>query len=263
MDLGLAQKVVLVVGGSRGIGLATAKMFAAEGAQVAIAAREQEVLAEAAAEIAKQRNSEPLALACDGADSESVARTMQAVATRLGGIDILVNTIGNAAGGNFLELTEEEWEGSLAIKLLGQIRCCRAVIPLMRARGGGAIVNVIGHRGKQPDGRALPASVANAGLMNFTVGLAQEEARHGIRVVGVSPAPVGGTRRLQNVFETEARLLGVSVEEAGRRWISQVALGRAASVEEIASVIVFLASPRASFVTGTTVAVDGGATKCL
>jgi 3-oxoacyl-[acyl-carrier protein] reductase len=258
----LADKVALVVGGSRGIGLATATMFAGEGARVAIAAREQKVLGAAAAQIAKQWR-EPLALACDGADSGSVARMMQTVADRLGGIDILVNTIGNAAGGNFLDLTDEEWDDSLAIKLHGQIRCCRSVIPFMRARGGGAIVNVIGHRGKQPDGRALPASVANAGLMNFTIGLAQEEAQHGIRVVGVSPAPVGGTRRLQNVFETEARLLGVSVEEAGRRWVSQVALGRAASPEEIASVIVFLASPRASFITGTTVAVDGGATKCL
>ena len=262
MDLGLADKVALVVGGSRGIGLAAATLFAGEGARVAIAAREQKILGEAAARIAKQGLA-PLVLACDGADSGSVEQTMQTVADRLGGIDILVNTIGNAAGGNFLDLTDEEWDESLAIKLHGQIRCCRSVIPFMRARGGGAIVNVIGHRGKQPDGRALPASVANAGLMNFTIGLAQEEGQHGIRVVGVSPAPVGGTRRLQNVFETEARLLGVSVEEAGRRWVSQVAQGRAASPEEIASVIVFVASPCASFITGTTVAVDGGATNCL
>jgi NAD(P)-dependent dehydrogenase (short-subunit alcohol dehydrogenase family) len=124
------------------------------------------------------------------------------------------------------------------------------------------IVNVIGHRGKRPDGRALPAGVANAGLMNFTVGLAVEEARHGVRVVGVNPAPVD-TRRLRAVFETEARLSGVSVEEAGRRWLEHVPLGRPARPEEIADVIVFLASTRASFVTGTIVAVDGGASRSL
>lgn len=136
MDLRLADKVALVVGGSRGIGLAAATLFAGEGARVAIAAREQKILGEAAAQIAKQGRA-PLVLACDGADSGSVEQTMQTVADRLGGIDILVNTIGNAAGGNFLDLTDEEWDDSLAIKLHGQIRCCRSVIPFMRARGGG------------------------------------------------------------------------------------------------------------------------------
>jgi NAD(P)-dependent dehydrogenase (short-subunit alcohol dehydrogenase family) len=151
---------------------------------------------------------------------------------------------------------------SLDGKLHAQIRCCRAALPHLRRRGHGVIVNVIGHRGKQPDGRALPAGVANAGLMNFTVGLAAEEAVHGIRVVGVNPAPVE-TRRLQSVFETEARLLGVSVEEARRRWLGHVPLGRAADAGEIADVLVFLASRRASFVTGTIVHCDGGATRAL
>jgi 3-oxoacyl-[acyl-carrier protein] reductase len=184
------------------------------------------------------------------------------VAAALGGLDVLVNSIGAAKGGWFLELSDPDWEASLALKLMGQIRCCREVLPILRARGGGTIINVIGHRGKQPDGRALPAGVANAGLMNFTMGLAQDEAARGIRVIGVNPAPVE-TRRLQAVFETEARLLGTSVDEARRRWLSHVPLGRAARAEEIADVIVFLASERASFVTGTIVSVDGGATRCL
>ena len=262
MNLELAGKVALVTGGSRGIGRATARGLAAEGARVAIAARESDALADAAREIERATGTRPLVTTCDCTDAAEVAAMVRAVTEELGGIDVLVNSIGAAKGGHFLELTEDDWIDSLALKLLGQVRCCRVALPVMRARGGGVIVNVIGHRGKQPDGRALPAGAANAALINFTMGLAQEEARHRVRVVGVNPAPVE-TRRLQAVFETEARLLGVSVEEAGRRWLSHVPLGRAASPGEIADVIVFLASARASFVTGTVVSVDGGATRCL
>lgn len=262
MNLGLDGKIALVTGGSRGIGRATAVALAAEGARVAIAARERAALAEAARMIEAKSGHRPLAVVCDCTRPDEVAAMVRTAVEGLGGVDILVNSIGAAKGGDFLDLTERDWEESLALKLLGQIRCCREVLPVMRKRGGGVIINVIGHRGKQPDGRALPAGVANAGLLNFTVGLAQEEARHGIRVVGVNPAPVE-TRRLEYVFETEARLLGVSVEEARRRWLAHVPLGRAATPEEIADVIVFLASARASFVTGTVVHADGGATRCL
>ena len=260
MNLGLDGKVALVTGGSRGIGRAAALGLASEGARVALAARERAVLEEAARAIEASTGHCPAVFVCDCTRPSDVVAMVRGVMERLGGIDILVNSIGAAKGGNFLELSESDWEESLALKLLGQIRCCREVLPLMRARGGGVIVNVIGHRGKQPDGRALPAGVANAGLINFTMGLAQEEARYGIRVLGVNPAPVQ-TRRLQAVFETEARVLGVPVEEAGRRWLAQVPLGRAARPEEIADVITFLASDRASFITGTVVHVDGGATR--
>jgi len=261
VDLGLGGKIALVTGGSLGIGRAVVLGLAREGVSVALCARGRAALGEAA-EAVRALGGKALAVQADCTRPEDVTRLVRAVATEFGGLDILVNSVGAAKGGNFLELTEEDWEESLALKLRGQIRCCREALPVMRARGGGVIVNVIGHRGKQPDGRALPAGVANAGLINFTVGLAQEEARHGIRIVGVSPAPVE-TRRLRSVFETEARVLGVSVAEAGRRWLAHVPLGRAAKPEEIADVIVFLASERASFVTGTVVHVDGGATRSL
>jgi NAD(P)-dependent dehydrogenase (short-subunit alcohol dehydrogenase family) len=262
MDLGLEGQGCLITGGSRGIGRATALALCREGARVAVAAREPAVLEETAAAIEAETGRRPETVVADCTRAADVTAMVETVARRLGRIDILVNSIGAAKGGDFLRLTEEDWEDSLALKLMGQIRCCREVLAGMRAQGRGAIVNVIGHRGKQPDGHALPAGVANAGLMNFTLGLAQEEARHGIRVVGINPAPVE-TRRLQSVFDTEARLQGISTEEARRRWLAQVPLGRAASPAEIAAVIVFLASPRASFVTGAILHVDGGATRCL
>jgi 3-oxoacyl-[acyl-carrier protein] reductase len=262
VDLGLSGSSVLVVGGSRGIGRATALHFTEEGARVAIAARDPAVLDEAAMEIERRTSARPLSVRCDCAKPDDVDALMSTVVQALGGLDVLVNSVGAAKGGRFLELTEPDWMDSLDGKLHAQVRCCRAALPHLRRRGGGVIVNVIGHRGKQPDGRALPAGVANAGLMNFTVGLAAEEAAHGIRVVGVNPAPVE-TRRLQSVFETEARMQGVSVDEARRRWLSHVPLGRAADPGEIADVIVFLASRRASFVTGTIVHCDGGATRTL
>jgi NAD(P)-dependent dehydrogenase (short-subunit alcohol dehydrogenase family) len=261
MDLGLEGKRALITGGSRGIGRATALGLVREGASVAIAARGRAGLDEAVAEVAEHTGRPPLAIQGDCTVAADVARMIQEARTAMGGIDILVNSVGAAKGGHFLDLSEDDWYQSLDSKLLGEIRCCRQALPFLRV-GGGVIVNVIGHRGKQPEGRALPAGVTNAGLMNFTVGLAQEEARYGVRVVGVNPGPVD-TRRIHSVFETEARLLGVSVAAARAQWLSQVPLGRVARPQEVADLIVFLASDRASFISGTVVQVDGAATRCV
>ncbi len=261
MDLGLHGKTALVTGGSRGIGRATARALAGEGVRVAIAARGRAALDEAAAEIEAATGRRPIALVADCMRPADVAAMVEAARAELGGLDVLVNSVGEARGGHFLDLGEREWEDSLASKLMAEIRCCREALPDLRARRG-VIVNVIGHRGKQPDGLALPASVTNAGLVNFTVGLAQTEAPHGVRVVAVSPGPVD-TRRIHGIFETEARLTGQPVAAVRERWLAHVPLGRIARPEEVADVIVFLASARASYISGTVVQVDGAATRCV
>jgi NAD(P)-dependent dehydrogenase (short-subunit alcohol dehydrogenase family) len=260
MDLELNGKKALVTGGSRGIGLATAHVLSREGGRVAIAAREGAALDEAAREIEAATGKRPFTVRADCTNPADVAAMVDAAGAALGGLDILVNSVGAARGGHFVDLAEEDWAESIASKLMGEIRCCRQALPLLRRSGAGVIINVTGQRGKQPDALALPASVTNAGLATFIVGLAQAEAPRGVRVVGVSPGPVE-TRRIHGIFETEARLAGVSVEMVRERWVASVPLGRIARVEEVADVIVFLASPRASFVTGTIVQVDGAGTR--
>jgi len=256
MDLGLAGKCVLVTGGSMGIGKAAALALAAEGCRVAIAARGAEALAEAAAEIGK----ETLAVKADCTKPEDIRRMVEEALARFGRIDILVNSIGAAKSGDFLALSDEDWRESLELKLYGIVRACREVVPHMRRCRWGRIVNVIGHRGRQPDTQAMPAGVANAGLINFTKALADEVVPDGILVNGVSPCPME-TRRLDYMVRARAQMTGVSEEEARAEFLRDIPIGRFARPEEIAPLIAFLASERNSYITGTTIAIDGGATR--
>lgn len=256
MDLGLQGKRALVVGGSMGIGKAAAALLAAEGGRVAIAARGTQALAQAAREI----GGGALALQADCTRPEDIRRLAEQANERLGGIDILVNSIGAAKSGAFLELGDEAWKESLELKLFGIVRLCREVVPHMKRGGWGRIVNLIGHRGRQPEAQAMPAGVANAGLINFTKALADEVVKDGILVNGVSPCPME-TRRLDYMVEAKARIMGISEEAARAEFLRDIPIGRFARPEEIAPLIAFLASERNSYITGTTVAIDGGATR--
>lgn len=256
MDLGLAGKCALVTGGSMGIGKAAAIALAAEGCRVAIAARGAEALAAAAAEIGK----DTLSVAADCTRPEEIRRMVEETIARFGRIDVLVNSIGAARSGDFLQLSDEDWRESLELKLYGIVRTCRAVVPCMRRSRWGRIVNVIGHRGRQPDTQAMPAGVANAGLINFTKALADEVVRDGILVNGVSPCPME-TRRLDYMVRAKAQMTGVSENEAREEFLRDIPIGRFARPDEIAPLIAFLASERNSYVTGVTVAIDGGATR--
>jgi NAD(P)-dependent dehydrogenase (short-subunit alcohol dehydrogenase family) len=258
MDLGLAGKYALVTGGSMGIGKAAAIALVAEGCRVAIAARGAEALAAAAAEIGK----DTLSVTADCTRPEEIRRMVEETIARFGRIDVLVNSIGAAKSGDFLQLSDEDWRESLELKLYGIVRTCRAVVPCMRRSRWGRIVNVIGHRGRQPDTQAMPAGVANAGLINFTKALADEVVPYGILVNGVSPCPME-TRRLDYMVRAKAQMTGVSEEEARAEFLRDIPIGRFARPDEIAPLIAFLASGRNSYVTGVTVAIDGGATRTV
>ena len=225
MDLGLKGKCALVTGGSMGIGKAAALALAAEGCRVAIGARGEEALAQAAAEIGRHAQSEVLTVQVDCTRPAEIRRMVGEVHERLGRIDILVNSIGSATSGHFLALSEDEWHDSLALKLFGIVHCCREVIPHMQRQRWGRIVNLIGHRGRQPEAQAMPAGVANAGLINFTKALADEFVRDGILVNGVSPCPMQ-TRRLDYMVKAKASMMGISEQAAREEFLRDIPIGR-------------------------------------
>jgi 3-oxoacyl-[acyl-carrier protein] reductase len=260
MDLGLKGKCALVTGGSMGIGKAAAIALAAEGSHVAICARGKEALAETAGEIERHGQGKAVQVQADCTNLAEIRRMIGEVLGILGRIDILVNCVGSAKLGHFLRLSEEEWRESLELKLLGIINCCREVIPHMQRQRWGRIVNLIGHRGRQPEAQAMPAGVANAGLINFTKALADEFVKDGILINGVSPCPME-TRRLDYMVKAKASIMGISEDEAREDFLRAIPIGRFAQPQEIAPLVVFLASERNTYMSGSIINVDGGATR--
>ena len=260
MDLELKEKAALVTGASRGIGRAIARGLAAEGARVALCARDKATLETAAAEIARETRAEPFIVAGDLSRLEEVERAAREVHRRFGRIDILVNNAGAIRGGDFLTIPDAQWADDWSLKLLGYIRVARAVFPLMRAQGGGRIINVVGAAARNPTTGYLPGGVANAGLVNFTKGLADLGAPHGILVTAVSPAATA-TDRWQRLMAQQADAAGKPREQHRAEVEGAYPLGRIARPEDIADLVCFLASARASFLTGICITVDGGATR--
>jgi len=251
MDLGIKGKVALITGGSMGIGGAAATLLAQEGCSIAISARRKPELDAAATRLHQETGAQVLALAADCTQDSDVKAMVAKVVDRFGRIDILVNSIGSAKAGNFLELSEEDWQQSLALKLMGQIRVARAVYPIMAKNGWGRIVNVIGTHAQLAEAHAMPAGVANAGLLNFTRALAELGGPNGVLVNGVSPGTVN-TARLEYLLNR-----GVEYD------LKTITLHRFAEAVEIANAIAFLASERASYICGSVLTVDGGQLKCI
>jgi 3-oxoacyl-[acyl-carrier protein] reductase len=260
MDLELKDKIALVTGASRGIGRAIARGLAAEGARVVMCARDKARLETAAAEIGRETRVEPVIVAGDLSRLEDVERVVGEVHGRFGRIDILVNNAGAIRGGDFFAIPDAQWADDWSLKLLGYIRMARAALALMRAQGGGRIINVVGAAARNPSASYLPGGVANAGLVNFTKGLADLAAPHGILVTAVSPAATA-TERWERLIAQQAAAAGKSLEQYRAEVAETYPLGRIARAEDVADLVCFLASARASFLTGICITVDGGATR--
>src|SRR2546422_6278197 len=260
MNLELTGRTALVTGGSQGIGRAIAFGLGAEGARVAICARDKSRLEQTAQEIKAKSNAEVLIVPGDLSRLDDVNRVAATVKERFGRIDILVNNAGAIRGGDFLKIPDEQWAGDWSLKILGYVRMARAVFPLMQAQGAGRIVNVVGAAARNPTGGYLPGGVANAGLVNFTKGLADLGAPHGILVTAVSPAATA-TERWDGLIAQQAQAAGKTVEHHRAEALAAYPLKRIARPEDVADLVCFLASARASFLTGICITVDGGATR--
>jgi NAD(P)-dependent dehydrogenase (short-subunit alcohol dehydrogenase family) len=261
MDLGLTGRVAVITGASKGIGYACAEVLLQEGAKVAICAREQGRLDEAVAALREQSGGDVIGVRADMGKREDARRFMETAFDRFGAIHILINCAGSSPGGLLEDLTEEHWFGSLNLKFMGYVRAMTEAIPYLRRNGGwGRIVNVIGNDGVKPSYWELTAGAANAADINVTLSLAEQYGKEGITVNAVNPGPVA-TDRWDGLEKAFARDKGVSQERAHELAVRSIPLGRICTAREVADVVVFLASERASFVNGGLLTIDGAQRK--
>ena len=244
MDLELGGKVALVTGGSKGIGRACAEGLAAEGCRIAICARGSEAL-KAVAQTLADREATAITISADLSEDTAAGQVVAEVIRQFGRLDILVNNAGAIRDGGFLETPVSEWQHDWQLKLLGYIRMAQAVLPLMRARRWGRIINIVGTAARNPMTTFMAGGIANAGLINFTRALADLGAPDHILVTAVSPGPIAAE--------------GSEHDEAGGPVTSL--LGRMGRPRDVAELVTFLASERASFITGVAITVDGGASR--
>ena len=262
MDLRLDGKVAFVTGASKGIGRSVAELLAREGCDVVITARTAGPLEAAAEKIAAATGQAVLPLAGDMSVTEQVQRCVDATLERFGQIDILVTCAGSSPGGLLEDLTEDQWMSSLNLKFMGYVRSVRAVIPHMRERGEGAIVLVVGNDGLKPSYWEMTAGVANAADINFASSVAEQYGRYGVRINTVNPGPVN-TDRWDGLEKAFARDKKVDQARAHELAISSIPFNRICEPQEVASLVVFLASPRAGFINGAHIPIDGAQRKAL
>jgi NAD(P)-dependent dehydrogenase (short-subunit alcohol dehydrogenase family) len=259
MDLELSGKRAIVTGGSRGIGLAIGRALAAEGADVALVARDKNALDAAGAALAAQSGRTVLAVRADTGDDRAVREMVRAVADGLGGVDILVNAAAMPNTGAVIGIDgfdESDFTGQVNVKVLGYLRCIRAVVPLMRANGWGRIINISGLATRNTG--SITGTVRNVAVVALTKNLADELGRDGINVTAVHPG-VTVTEKWPQIVTARAERAGVPVTEIEKRLGASVGIGRLVTAEEVAAVVTFLASPKSVAVNGDTIVAGGGA----
>ena len=259
MDLELTDKVAIVTGGSRGIGKAVARELAAEGADLALVARGREELESAAAELRRESGRRVIAVPADTTSDAAVRAMVEQVVATFGRVDILVNCAaqpgGQSAPPRLSEITDELFWSDVNTKVMGYLRCAREVAPHMIAQGWGRIISISG-LATRSTGSTI-GSMRNAAVVAMAKNLADELGPHGVNVTVVHPGTTR-TEKTAGVLAEQARQLGITVEEAGRRMAQRNSLRRIIDAREIAYVVAFLASPRSAAITGDAIAAGGG-----
>ncbi len=262
MDTGLKNRVAIVAASSQGIGRATAEAFAAEGCRVAMCARTAQTLAAAADKIRKQYSVEVLDQTLDVTNAEAVRRFVDAVVAKFGSADICVTNAGGPPAKGFLAASLEEWRKAVELNFLSAVYFAREVIPHMQRKHWGRIITITSITTKQPVADLVLSNAVRAAVVGLVKSLANEFGKDGILVNNVGPGYTA-TDRLKELAKSRSAALGKAEEEIFEGWAADAPLKRLGEPREVADTIVWLASERASYITGQTVLVDGGLYKGL
>jgi len=262
MDLGLKDRVAIVAASSQGLGKAVAFGLAHEGARLALCARTESTLQETAEEICSKTGVEALARAIDVTDHEQVRRFVAETNERFGQVDICVANAGGPPSKSFAETTDDDWKRASDLNLMSTVYLAKETLPLMQARKWGRFIAITSLTVKQPVDGLILSNAVRSGVSGLVKSLANEYGPYNVLVNNVCPGYTATARLL----ELEAKLAardGVTPQEIEARWAQQSPLGRIGQPEEFANLVVFLASERASYISGVSIAVDGGTVKGL
>jgi 3-oxoacyl-[acyl-carrier protein] reductase len=260
VDLGLKGQNALVIGSNRGIGYQVAETLSAEGVDVALFARNEKRLQEAADKIKRKTGKTPLVLPGDSKKKENIESAVDQTHQKFGGIDILVNSAGGYTPGSFMEITDETFMGLMETKWLGCIRFMRTVIPIMKKQRGGRILNFAGNSGKNP---GFPhAGSVNAAITNITKVVSDEVGPDQILVNCIAPG-ITLTEHSKHIIETQGDRKHISYDDSLQQFISKVPLGFLGEPKDVADIAVFLVSPRNRWISGTAISVDGGTNRAV